>query len=189
MAPWYLALLCGFATLRLVELWFSTRHQAHLLAVGGKQVREPLYPVMVGVHAGLFVSCSFEVMVCDRPVLPWLAGGMLVVLGFCIAGRVWIWRSLGRQWNVRIVTAPLPVVDTGPYRYVRHPNYTIVIAEILALPLVHTAYLTALIFSLLNAGVLWQRVHLEEAALRTRPEYAARMGMKPRFLPSFTRGR
>jgi methyltransferase len=185
---WYFALLAGFALLRLVELRVSARHQAHLLAVGGKQVREPLYPLMVCVHAGLFIACALEVWMCDRPLIPWLAGCMLTVLGLCVVGRAWIWRSLGEQWNVHIVTSALPVVDNGPYRYVRHPNYTIVIIEIFALPLVHSAYLTALFFSLLNAGVLWQRIHLEEAALWARPEYVAKMGWKPRFLPVLTRG-
>jgi methyltransferase len=186
---WYFALLAGFALLRLIELWVSARHQTHLLAVGGKQVREPLYPLMVGVHAGLFIACALEVWMRDRPLIPWLAGCMLTVLGLCVVGRVWIWRSLGEQWNVHIVTSALPVVDHGPYRYVRHPNYTIVILEIFALPLVHSAYLTALFFSLFNAGVLWQRIHLEEAALWARPEYVAKMGGKPRFLPALTRGR
>lgn len=189
MAPWYLALLCGLATLRLLELWVSARHRARLLAAGGRQVREPFYPLMVCVHVGLFVACVLEVVACDRPVLPWLAGGMLAVLGLCLAGRVWVWRSLGAQWNVRIIAAPLPVITTGPYRYVRHPNYTIVIAEFFALPLAHSAYLTALGFSLLNALVLWHRLRLEEAVLSSRPEYVARMGGKPRFLPAFARDR
>jgi methyltransferase len=144
---------------------------------------------MVCVHAGLFVSCAIEVTMFYRPVIPWLAGCMLAVLVLCLAGRIWIWRSLGEQWNVRIVTSPLPVVDSGPYRYVRHPNYTVVIAEILALPLVHSAYCTALLFSALNAGVLWQRIRLEEAALSARPDYVKKMGMKPRFLPALLRGR
>ncbi len=189
MAPWYLVLLCGFATLRLVELWFSARHRAHLLAAGGRQVREPFYPLMVCVHVGLFCACAFEVVVHDRPALPWLAGCMLTVLALCLLGRVWVWRSLGTQWSVRLIASPLPVIDTGPYRYVRHPNYTIVIAEFFALPLAHSAYLTALGFSLLNAFVLWHRLRLEEAVLSSRPEYIATMGGKPRFLPAFIRGR
>jgi methyltransferase len=98
---------------------------------------------------------------------------------------MWIWRSLGEQWSAHIVTSTRPIVDTGPYRYVRHPNYTIVIIEMFTLPLVHSAYVTAFICSWLNAFVLWRRIRHEEAALFTRPEYAAKMGTKPRFLPSF----
>lgn len=177
-------LLASFALLRMIELRSSGRHLARLLADGGSRVSEPLYPLMVGLHAGLFVSSALEVWLQGRPFLPLLAWFMLGLLGLCLAGRVWIWRSLGAQWNVHIVHTTRPVVDTGPYRYVRHPNYTIVIAEIFALPLVHTAYLTALGFSLLNAGVVWQRIRHEEAVLFTRPDYQPKMGAKPRFLPA-----
>lgn len=188
MAAWYLVLLCGYAGLRLLELWISARHRRHLLAAGGRQIAEPFYPLMVCTHVGLFPACVFEVWGYARPVPPWLAGSMLTVLVLCLLGRIWIWHSLGPQWNVRIVTAPLPVVDSGPYRYVRHPNYTIVIAEFLAVPLVHSAYVTALVFSLLNAFVLWHRVRAEEAVLFSRPDYGGKMGGKPRFLPRWGRG-
>lgn len=186
---WYFALLTGFALLRLIELWFSRRHQARLLTDGGTKVAEPLYPLMVALHAGLFVACALEVGLFGRPFVPMLGWPSLTLLGLCLAGRVWVWRSLGEQWNVQIVIAPRPVVDWGPYRYVRHPNYSIVVVEMVALPLVHSAYLTALVFSLLNAAVLWQRIRCEEAALFTRPEYAAKMRAKPRFFPALVRSR
>lgn len=186
---WYVVLLCGFALLRLVELWFSSRHQTRLLADGGHKVHEPLYPLMVCVHAGLLVASAFEVWLCERPFLPLLGWFMLSLLGLCLAGRAWVWHSLGEQWNVQILVSARPVVETGPYRYVRHPNYTIVAIEMCALPLVHSAYLTALVFSALNAGVLWQRIRHEEAVLHARPEYVAKMGAKPRFLPTLVRGR
>jgi methyltransferase len=186
---WYLALLFGFALLRLVELRFSLRHQARLLADGGRKVPEPLYPLMVCTHAGLFVASALEVRLLGRPFVPLLGWPMLILLAACLAGRVWVWRSLGEQWNVQIVVSTRSLVDCGPYRYVRHPNYTIVISEIFALPLVHSAYLTALVFSALNAGVLWQRILYEEAALSVRPDYLAKLGTKPRFLPALSRGR
>jgi methyltransferase len=189
LQDWYLVLLAGFVLLRLVELWFSWQHQTRLLAAGGKQVPEPLYPLMVCTHAGLFVASALEVRLLERPFIPLLGWPMLLLLGACLAGRVWVWRSLGEQWNVQIMVPTRPIVDWGPYRYVRHPNYTIVITEILALPLVHSAYLSALVFSVLNAGVLWQRILYEETALFIRPEYVARMGPKPRFFPALTRGR
>jgi len=189
MSRWYFALLGGFACLRLVELGVSLRHQTRLLAEGGEKVPEPFYPLMVGIHAGLFIASGLEVWLCERSFVPLLGWSMLTLLGLCLAGRVWVWRSLGEQWNVQIVVSARPVVDTGPYRYVRHPNYTIVISEMFALPLVHSAYFTALVCSTLNAGILWQRIRYEEGALSARPEYVAKMGAKPRFLPALSRGR
>jgi len=182
---WYLALLAGVAILRIIELWFSAQHQTRLLAEGATKIHEPFYPLMVGVHVGLLVASPLEVWICQRPFLPWLGWPMLVLLGGCLAGRVWVWRSLGEQWNVQVVKSQRAIIDSGPYRYVRHPNYTIVIVEMFALPLVHTAYLTALICSILNATALWQRIRHEEAALFARPDYAAKMGMKPQFLPTW----
>jgi len=109
---------------------------------------------------------------------------MVLLLGLCLAGRIWVWQSLGEQWNTQIVASTRPIVDTGPYRYVRHPNYTIVIIEMFTVPLVYSAYLTALICSLLNAFVLRSRIQREEAALLIRPDYVAHMASKPRFLPA-----
>jgi methyltransferase len=186
---WYFALLAGFALLRLVELRMSSRHQRQLLAEGGQHVPEPLYPLMVVTHVGLFVGSATEVWFAQRPFIPLLGWSMVLVLGACLAGRVWVWQCLKEQWNVQIVISSHPVVDTGPYRYVRHPNYTMVIAEMVALPLVHSAYLTALVCSGLNAGVLWHRIRREEAALWRRPDYVTKMGVKPRFLPSLLKGR
>lgn len=188
-AKWYFALLVGVALWRVAELRLSRRHQVRLLATGGKKVAEPLYPLMVVLHAGLFVASALEVWLCQRPFVPALGLPMLGLLGLCLAGRIWVWHSLGEQWNVQVVISMQPVVDWGPYRYVRHPNYGIVIVETVALPLVHSAYLTALIFSGLNAAILRQRIRREEAALLTRPEYLAKMGTKPRFLPARLRNR
>jgi methyltransferase len=186
---WYFALLVGVVLLRVVELWFSRRHQVRLLAAGGKKVAESFYPLMVVVHAGLFVASALEVWLYQRPFVPALGLPMLSLLALCLAGRIWVWRSLGEQWNVQVVISTQPVVDWGPYRYVRHPNYCIVIVEMFALPLVRSAFFTALVFSILNAAILWQRIRREEAALLTRPEYKAKMGMKPRFLPTLLRDR
>jgi methyltransferase len=186
---WYLPLLFSFALLRVIELYVSHRHQARLLREGGYKVAEPLYPLMISVHASLFIGSALEVWGLARPFLPFIGWPMLSLLSACMVGRIWIWRSLGEQWNTQIVTSPRTVVDTGPYRYVRHPNYAIVILEMFALPLAHCAYLTAVGCSVANALILWRRIQLEEAVLLTRPDYAAKMAGKPRFLPAFSRGR
>ncbi len=188
-SPWYVTLLAGFAALRLVELRFSAHHQASLLAEGGTKLREPFYPLMVGVHVALFVGSAIEVILCHCPFILWLGGPMLILLILCVAGRVWVWRSLGEQWNVQIVTSARPIVDSGPYRYVRHPNYTIVIVEMFALPLVHSAYVTALVCSVANALVLRERIRREETVLFAHPEYMTKMAAKPRFLPLLMRVR
>lgn len=182
---WYLVLLVVVAGFRMTELWFSIQHQTRLFAEGAIKIHEPCYPLMVGVHVGLLVASPVEVWIGQRPFLPWLGWPMLILLGSCLVGRVWIWHSLGEQWNVQVVKSQRPIIDSGPYHYVRHPNYTIVIIEMFALPLVHSAYGTALLCSLVNAGILRQRIQHEEAALFTHPEYAAKMGAKPRFLPGY----
>lgn len=184
---WYFALLLGFALLRVAELVVSTRHQHHILAEGGKKISEPTYPLMVAVHTGLFIGSTCEVWWYQRSFYPVLGWSMLLLLALCVAGRLWVWQSLGEQWNTQIMTTSRPISIAGPYRYVRHPNYTIVILEMCALPLVHFAYLTAFICSLMNAVVLWQRLRLEEATLLTRPDYRHAMAGKPRFLPSCRR--
>jgi methyltransferase len=186
---WYLALLTGFGLLRLAELIVSTRHQALLLREGGAKIPEQTYLLMVAVHAGLFIGSACEVWWFKRPFLPMLGWVMLLLLALCVAGRLWVWQSLGEQWNTQIMTTARPIIVTGPYRYVRHPNYTIVIIEMCALPLVHSAYLTAFLCSALNALVLWRRLRLEESVLLIRLDYCLMMAGKPRFLPTLSRRR
>jgi methyltransferase len=118
----------------------------------------------------------------------WLGGA--AALGVVGAGvlRVWAIRSLGKHWNVRVVDSTrLGVVTSGPYRFVRHPNYVAVFLELLLLPLVQGAWLTAALGSALHILVLRRRILLEEAVLMASPAYRASMGDKPRFLPRFER--
>ena len=180
---WYFLLLGSLVLLRMMELYISRQHQKRLLEEHGRLITEPAYPFMVVVHTLLFLGSAAEVWWLERAFLPLLGWTMMFLLIVCVMGRVWVWRSLGEQWSAQVVASTRPVVDTGPYRYVRHPNYTIVIVEMLAIPLIHTAYLTALVCSVLNVFVLRARIRLEEVALFTRPDYAAKMAHKPRFLP------
>ena len=186
---WYFVLLFVFAALRIAELLVSRRHQVQLLAEGGQKVAEPTYPLMVGVHTSLLLGSAVEVWLFGRPFVALLGWTMLVLLALCVIGRIWVWRSLGQQWNTQIMTSARAIIDTGPYRYVRHPNYTIVIVEMFALPLVHSAYVTACVCSALNAVVLQQRICLEEAALLQKPAYRHTMASKPRFFPTILRER
>ena len=98
--------------------------------------------------------------------------------------RWWVIRTLGDHWNVQVMDSTrLGVITSGPFRFVRHPNYAAVFAEMLALPLIHTAWITALAGSLAHMAVLAQRLSTEEAVLFANPDYRAAMTGKPRFLP------
>ena len=153
---------------RLVELVFSARNQRRLRQRGGIGVETPDFPVMVLLHALFPVAMLLEVWWLSRPVLPWLAASMIVVLALAQIARYWTIRTLGDRWTVNVVVLPgEPVVRTGPYRFLRHPNYVVVAVEIFALPLVHTAWLTAVVFTALNGAVLAWRITTEERALES----------------------
>jgi len=155
---------------RLVELVISKRNAAWAFARGGVESGRGHFPAMVALHTGLLVGALAEVWLLDRPFLPGLGWPMLVLAVLCQAGRYWVIASLGRQWNTRVIVVPgMPLVRRGPYRFagLRHPNYWIVAIEGVALPLVHTAWITALVFTVLNAILLLGfRIPAEERALR-----------------------
>jgi methyltransferase len=125
---------------------------------------------MVALHTALFVGCLLEVAAADRPFLPWLGVPMLALLVGAHALRWWCIRTLGPQWNTRVIRVPgAPLVSGGPYRWLRHPNYVAVVVEGFALPLVHTAWVTALAFTVLNALLLAVRLRVENEALDASP--------------------
>ncbi len=162
----YDLLLVAVVAVRFVELAVSKRHLAWARSQGGVEYGAGHYPVMVCLHAALLVGCLVEPWAADRPFLPWLAWPMLAVVVSAHALRWWCIRSLGRRWTTRVVVVPgLPLVTTGPYRWLRHPNYVAVVAEGVALPLVHTAWLTCLGFTAANLALLRVRVGVEEQAL------------------------
>lgn len=155
---------------RLVELVISKRNAAWAFARGGVESGRGHFPAMVALHTGLLAGALAEVWLLDRPFLPALGWPMLVLAVLCQAGRYWVIASLGRQWNTRVIVVPgMPLVRRGPYRFagLRHPNYWIVAIEGVALPLVHTAWITAAVFTVLNAILLLGfRIPAEERALR-----------------------
>jgi methyltransferase len=121
---------------------------------------------MVILHTLLLVGCLVEVIWLHRPFLPALGWPMLAIVVAAQGLRWWCITTLGRQWNTRVVVVPgAPRVSGGPYRLIPHPNYVAVIAEGVALPLVHTAWITALIFTVLNAALLTTRISTENNAL------------------------
>lgn len=151
---------------RLVELVVSRRNTRWSFLQGGREFGREHYPVMVSMHGLLLVSCMAEVWWLNRPFIPWLGWPMVAVV---VASTVVRWSCvfvLGKHWNPRLIVIPgAALVRRGPYRWLRHPNYTAVTAEVAALPLVHTAWLTALVFSIANALVLTVRIRAENAAL------------------------
>jgi methyltransferase len=152
---------------RLAELVVSTRNARWSFARGGVETGKGHYPAMVALHSALLAGALLEVWLLGRPFLPVLGATMLVLVLASQGLRWWCIATLGRQWNTRVIVVPgLPLVATGPYRFLRHPNYIAVALEGVALPLVHSAWITALVFTALNIPLLAVRLRTEEAALR-----------------------
>lgn len=163
---WYTALVLAVGIERLGELVVAKRNLAWALARGGRETGFSHYPFMVFLHTGLLAGCLLEVWWADRPFLPALGWPMLAVVLASQALRWWCIRTLGPQWNTRVVVVPdLPLVSGGPYKLFRHPNYVAVVAEGAALPLVHSAWITALVFTVANAVLLTVRIRIENRAL------------------------
>lgn len=165
----YIAFVLATGVERLYELRVSKRNAATAFAQGGREYGQGHFPWMVALHTGLLLACIAEVVLLDRPFIPWLGWPMLVIAVLCQAARYWIISSLGSQWNTRVIVVPgaARVVARGPYRWFTHPNYVVVAVEGIALPLVHTAWITAITFTVLNAVLLLAfRIPTENRALR-----------------------
>jgi methyltransferase len=180
----YLALLAAVGVLRLVELGVSRRHQKLMLTQGAERVPEPHFKWMVIVHTGVLIGAALEVVLLHRPFIPPLAAAMFVLFIASNLMRFWVVRTLGDLWSVQVMDSTrIGVVTTGPFRFVRHPNYTGVILEMISLPLIHTAWITAIVTSMAYSFALSLRLRAEERVLMANPVYRAAMGHKPRFLP------
>lgn len=159
-----LVLAVGFE--RVAELVVSTRNARWSFTKGAKEFGQSHYPVMVTIHTGLLVGCLVEPWALHRPFIAWLGWPMLAVVVASQGLRWWCIVTLGRRWNTRVIVLPqAPLVRRGPYRWLHHPNYVAVVAEGVALPLVHTAWLTAAVFTLANAALLRVRLRVENSAL------------------------
>lgn len=150
---------------RAGELWLARRNTNRLLAMGAREFAPGHYPLIVAVHAA-WLACLWWLALA-RSIHPlWLALFLVVEIG-----RVWVLATLAQRWTTRIIVLPdAPLVSRGPYRFVDHPNYVVVVAEIFTLPMVFGLWQVALIFSLLNAAVLFVRIRAENLALgRAQP--------------------
>jgi methyltransferase len=162
----YVVLVLAVGLERLFELVVAKRNLAWALERGGVETGFGHYPVMVVLHTALLVGCIVEVLALDRPFVPALGWPMVVLVLAAQGLRWWCIRTLGPQWNTRVVIVPgLPLVGGGPYRFLRHPNYVAVVVEGLALPLAHSAWLTAVVFTAANAALLTVRIRTEARAL------------------------
>lgn len=155
---------------RIAELVVSTRNAAWSRERGGVETGLGHFPFMVVLHLALLVGALVEAWV-RRPDVPsLLAWSMLALVVASQALRWWCITTLGRRWNTRVIVVPgMPPVTSGPYRVFRHPNYVAVVVEGVALPLVHAAWITAAVFTVLNAALLTVRIRTENAALATLP--------------------
>ncbi|RLV48435.1 hypothetical protein D9V37_19045 [Nocardioides mangrovicus] len=162
----FTVLVALVAAERVAELVVSLRNAAWSRQRGGVETGQGHYPVMVVLHTALLVGALVEAYV-RRPQVPGvLAWSMLVVVVATQALRWWCIATLGPRWNTRVIVVPdLAPVTSGPYRLLRHPNYVAVVVEGAALPLVHAAWITALVFTVLNLVLLRARIGVENRAL------------------------
>lgn len=160
----YTVLIAAVAVERIAELVVSQRNLAWSRERGGVEFGARHYPMMVALHTALLAGCLWEAE--NRPFIPLLGWSMLGVVIAAQVLRWWCITTLGHQWNTRVVIVPdAGRVTGGPYRFLSHPNYVAVVVEGIALPLVHTAWLTAVVFTVLNAALLRTRISVENKAL------------------------
>jgi methyltransferase len=178
----YLAFLGLLAIERCFELSISRAHAKRAFDEGAFEIGRGHYRFMAALHTAFLLSCGLEVTLLQRPFPG--AWGLVALVAALLAQvlRYTAVVTLGERWNVRIIVWPSRApVTRGLYRFVRHPNYVAVIIEIFAVPLVHGAFITALVFTLCNAALLAIRIRQEEQALG--PQYADAFRERPRFIP------
>lgn len=157
---WQIAILTFVTLQRLSELVIAKRNTDRLLAAGGKEYGASHYIFMVLLHGAWLVG--LWLLALSQPII-W---SLLLVYAVLQVFRVWILTTLGRRWTTKIIVVPGEIlVAHGPYRFMSHPNYVLVVAEIACLPAVFGLWLFAVIFSILNAIVLFVRIRAENAAL------------------------
>lgn len=165
---WLYLFVALVALQRLAELAYAKRNETRLRRLGGVEHGRRHYPLFVLLHGGWLAA--LVLLVPPDAVPNWPLIGVFVCLQL---GRVWVIASLGRYWTTRVITLPgAPLVRSGPYRWLRHPNYLLVMAEIAVLPLAFGALGIASVFTIANAGLLWHRIRVENQALAPRQKTA-----------------
>lgn len=155
---------------RVVELVVSKRNLSWSMANGGVEFSFGHYPFMVFLHTSLLVGSLAEIYISKPRYMPGLVWSALILAIASQILRWWCVLTLGKRWNTRIVLIPnLPRITSGPYKYLNHPNYVAVIVEGFVLPMVGFAWITAAIFTVLNAPLLYVRIRAENQALATLP--------------------
>jgi len=180
----YIALLVVVGIGRLAELGISRRNQRQLEKQGVRKIPESHFRWMVLLHGGVIVCAGAEVLFLHRPLIPALAIPMAALFLLSNLLRWWVIRTLAGHWNVEVMeSSRVGVVSSGPYRWVRHPNYVAVVIEIFSLPMIHTAWITAIAGTLGDLEILRRRIRVEDGFLLSNPAYRLTMGGKPRFFP------
>ena len=171
---WFTLLIAAVGVERIIELVVSNRHIAVSKSRGGIEFGSGHYPAMVALHTGLLVGAVAEVWLLERLFFPWLGWPMLAIALAAQVLRWWCIATLGWQWSTRVVVVPgAPRVHGGPYRWWSHPNYVAVVSEGIALPLVHTAWITSTVFSIANGVLLRARLRAERSALELLTDASA----------------
>ena len=177
-----LVVVAAVAIERLFEMRLSRRNTAWAVSRGGVEVGQRAYRNMIAFHTLFLAACAAEPLLLPRTFHPALAAMCLVVLVGAQALRWWTITALGPRWNTRIIVIPdAAPVTNGPYRWLRHPNYAAVIAEMIALPLLSSAWMTAIAATIINALLLRVRIGDEEHALGAA--WARAFAATPRFIP------
>ena len=158
------AILALVVLQRVGELWYASRNTTALKARGGIEHGHRHYPLIVVLHAAWLIAIAIGIRFDPAVrVFP------LVLFVLLQALRVWVLATMGRYWTTRVITIPdTPLVNRGTYRFIRHPNYLVVVGEVALLPLVFGQLRNAIVFSVLNGAVLAWRIRIEEVALRPR---------------------
>jgi methyltransferase len=161
---WAIAVLAYVVIQRLGELVYAKANTRRLLAEGGQEHAPGHYPLFIILHSSWLIAIAVFADPEPSPS-PWLLGAFIASQAF----RFWTLASIGRWWTTRIISSPnFPRVRKGPYRFIRHPNYSVVIVEIAVVPWLLSAHFVVLAFTIANAMLLAWRIRIEEQVLAER---------------------